>query len=350
MHRTLFPFLVLSLSSACVDIPSAAPIVEQRWVVPVETQRITVANLLPGGVAVTTDSSGFAISVPSAAISRTLAQDCPACAAANGLTVPKPAFVANASVSTPLPPDISSATLTSGTLRLVITNNNTFDPLRPSAAVGSARGWAVITVSNGGTLLGKDSVNGATSALAANGGTLTRDIALAGVITSSSPVTVAVTLNSPAGDPVRIDASRTITATATPTNLVVANAIVLVSNRSVSSTSLFDLTGVDSTVRNSVQSGALILTLANSFNVTGTLTLRLTPSGGTAITKAVTLGVGTTTQRVPFSQAELQSLLGNNVIVTYVGAVNATSGPVTVSPKQNVLVTAKLDVFLEVGR
>jgi hypothetical protein len=240
--------------------------------------------------------------------------------------------------------------LTSGTLRFVITNNNTFDPLRPSAAVGSARGWAVITVSNGATLLGKDSVNGATSALGANGGTLTRDIALAGVITSSSPVTVAVTLNSPAGDPVRIDASRTITATATPTSLVVANPSVVVSNRSVSSTSTLDLTGVDSTVRNSVQSGALVLTLANPFNVTGILTVRLTPSGGTVITKTVTLGVGTTTQRVPFSQAELQSLLGTNVTVTYIGAVNATSGPVTVSPKQNVLVTAKLDVFLEAGR
>lgn len=348
--RTLALAMPLALLAACglpTEVPKA-PILDLRWVVPSQTTRITVANLLPSGVTILPDSSGFTVSAAIASVTRTLSLDCSACVATNGLIAPKPAFVATPSTTTSVPADISSATLTGGTLQVVFNHNYTFDPLRPSVAPASAKGYAVITVSNGTSVIGRDSIDGATTALPANT-PLTRSIPLSGTISGSSPVTVSVSLKSPLGDPVLIDASRTMSVTATPTNLKVASANVAVVNRQVNSSSTFDLAGVDSTIINHVQSGSLLLAMVNPFTVTGTLTAKLTPQGGATITKTVALATGSSTARIDFSNAELKSLLGHSVALTYTGAVNSTAGTVNVSPKQAVIVTTRLDITLEVG-
>jgi hypothetical protein len=340
----------LAFLVAC-GIPTEAPkspILDLRWVVPSQSTRITVSNLLPSGVTITPDSSGFTVSAASASVTRILSQDCSACVATNGLVAAKPAFVATASTTTSLPTDISSATLTGGTLQVVFNHNYTFDPLRPSVAIAAPKGYAVITVSNGTSVIGKDSIDGATTALPANT-PLTRSIALSGTISGSSPVTVSVSLNSPVGDPALIDASRTISVTATPTNLKVASANVAVVGRQVNSSSTFDLSGVDSTVTNHVQVGSLMLTIVNPFTVTGTLTAKLTPQGGATISKTVVLTAGSGTAKLDFTNAELKSLLGQSVMLTYSGAVNSTAGAVNVTPKQAVVVTSRLDITLQVG-
>ncbi|MES2178455.1 MAG: hypothetical protein V4550_11405 [Gemmatimonadota bacterium] len=334
---------------AACTIPTDAPVTDVRWVVPSQTQRIAVANLLPSGVSILADSSGFTVTAATPAPTvRALSQDCASCVAANGLTAPKPAFIASASMTTTLPSDISSATLTGGTLNVVITNNYTFDPIRPNPIAGTPTGFAVITISNGSTVLGKDSVNGATTAIPANGGSLNRNIALAGTITGTAPVTVSVTLNSPAGEPVLIDASRTIIASATPQNLRVASANIAVTSKSVSSTSTIDLSSVDSTIIRKVQSGTLLMTVANPFAVTGTLTVNLTPAGGSVITKSVALATGNSTPSITFTQTEIQRLLGHSVSISYTGTVTGT-GSVNVSPKQAVVVQTRLDLNLQLG-
>ena len=342
----------LALLAAC-DVPTSvpkSPILDLRWVVPSQSTRITVANLLPldGSVKILPDSSGFTVSIASATVTRTLSQDCATCVAASGLTAPKPAFVASASVSTAVPGDISSATLTGGTLQVVVNNGYTFDPLRPNPAAGTPTGYAVIIVSNGANVIGRDSVNGATTRLSP-GESLTRAIPLAGTLTGSSPITVSVSLNSPAGEPVLIDASRKITVTVTPTGLQVASASVAVVNRQVNASSTIDLAGIDSTIINRVQKGSLLLTIVNPFTVTGTLTVKLTPSGGTTITKTVPLQLGTTTASIDFTAVELKSLLGRSVAISYAGAVNSTAGAVSVTPRQAVVVTTRLDINLQVG-
>lgn len=341
----------LALVAACglpTEVPKA-PILDLRWVVPSQSTRISVVNLLPSGVTILPDSSGFAVSVASASVTRTLSQDCAACIAANGLTAPKPAFIASASISTLLPADISSATLTGGALQVVVNSGYTFDPLFPNPTAGTPTGYAVIIVSNGGNVIGKDSVNGATTKLPP-GGSLTRTIPLLGTLTGGSPVTVSLSLNSPAGEPALIDASRSISVTATPTGLKVANASVAVVNRPVSSSSTIDLAGVDSAIINRVQSGSLLLTIVNPFTVTGTLTVKLTPQGGATITRTVTLAAGNSTPPpITFTAAELKSLLGRSVAISYAGAVNSTAGPVTISPRQAVVVTTRLDINLQVG-
>ena len=337
----------LALLAACEvpSIPDAAPIVDLRWVVPSQTTRITVANLLPTGVTIAPDSSGFLISAPAATVTRTLGQDCTTCVAGQGLNIPKPAFTANATTTTTIPTDVGSATLVGGSLNIVVTNNYTFDPLRSSTPPG----YAIITVSNGTTVIGKDSVNGATTALPPNGGTLTRSIPLLGAVSGSQPVTVALSLTSPAGSTVTMDATKTISVTATPTNLKVASANVNVVSKSVTQSSTIDLASIDNTIIEHVESGSLLLTIANPFNVTGTLTVRLTPSGGAVITRSIPLAAGASTATVSFNKAEIQTLLGRTVNVTYSGAVNASGGPVNVTPKQAVVVTSRLDLTLKVG-
>jgi hypothetical protein len=340
---------ILASAVAC-GIPTSipdSPIVDVRWVVPSQSTRITVDNLLPSTVSILTpDSSGFNVSASAATVTRVLSQDCSACVALNGLTAPKPAFVANASASTSLPAEIFTATVVAGSLQVQIKNGYTFDPMRPNPTAGSPNGYAVITVSSGTSVIGRDSVNGATTTLPA-GTTLTRTIPLAGPITGSLPLTVAMTMNSPAGEARLIDASKTLVVTGTPTALTVVTVSVI--NKTINSTSTADLGDVGSNITDRLQGGSLIVAIANPFTAAGTLSVKLTPAGGATITKSLLLGAGNTTPpAIVFTKDELKSLLGHKVSIAYSGVVNSPT-PVNLAPKQVVLVTTKFDLSLQLG-
>lgn len=343
-RRTLALTIPITALTACA-FPTEIPQVDQRWIVPAQSTSISVGSLVPSGVSIVQDSSAFTIAIAPTSVTRALSADCAQCAAANGTTAPKPAFAATVGVNSPLPADIASATLASGTLTLAFRNNYNFDPIRPSA---TANGYVVTTVSSGATIIGKDSVNGATTALP-SGGTLTRDIALAGTLSSGSQITVTVTVSSPAGDPILIDASRTMVVTATPTNLRVPSASVTVANRQVSSSIVASLSDVDETVRTHVTGGALVLDIVNPFTVTGTITVQFSAPGISTITKTISLTSGTTHPSVPLTQAELRSLFGHDVTVSFNGPVSGTAGPVTITPRQAFIVTSRLDVSVHTG-
>ena len=168
------PLVSICACGLPTEVPKA-PILDVRWVVPTQSSRISVASLLPNGVTILPDSSGFTVAVPNSTVTRTLSQDCSACVATNGLTAPQPAFVATASLSSSLPAEITSSVLVGGALQVVMSHNYTFDPLRPNAAAAGARGYAVITVSDGSTVIGNNSINGATTGFGPNAA-LTRSI------------------------------------------------------------------------------------------------------------------------------------------------------------------------------
>lgn len=342
--RALSWCALLPLLAAC-GLPTEIPQLDQRWITPAQTTVIGVARLLPAGVQVVPDSSAFAVDLPPVTITRTLGADCSACATANGTTVPKPAFVVNASASTPLPPNIVSATLSGGTLSIAVQNSYPFDPLRPSA---TARGYVVITVTNGTQVIGRDSVNGATVALP-SGGSLTRAIPLAGPVSSASPVVIAVKMDSPAGDAVQMDASRLLVVNATPSNLRVASAVVDVFNRQITSTAHIDLSDVDESIRTHLTGGALRLAIDNPFSIGGTMTVQFTAPGVTTVLRTLSLGAGVTNISLPLSQSELQSLMGHDVGISYDGLVTGTTGPLTVTPRQVLTVRSRLDLTLHTG-
>ena len=346
MRRFAAPLVLVALA-AC-DVPTSVPKWDTEWNIPSTSTWISIASLLPGSVSITPDSSAFLVSVPGISASRMVGADCPTCGTA---VMPKPAFTMTVSGTSSVPSEVLTATLGNDTLVVTSTNNLSFDPLRPSAAAGSAKGWFAVVVSNGTAIVGRDSVNGATTSFAP-GTALTRRIPLGGSVSSSSPITLTVTINSPQGDPVSIDPNGTISLNASAPNFQLTSADVSLATKQVnaSSTSL-DLTGMSADVVNRVQSGALILTIDNPVAVSGTLNVSLT-TAGTSIVKPISVAAGngttglSTSTRVSFTQAELRSLLGQTVDVQVAGPVTAANGRVTLTPRQVIGVTTRLDVIL----
>jgi hypothetical protein len=272
-----------------------------------------------------------------------LGQDCSACAAANGATIPKPAFSGGGTATVSLPSGVTSATLVRDTLTVSINNGFNFDPIRPSA---TARGYLVIRVANGTTTVGRDSIDGSALALAA-GTTVSRKIPLTGTIAAASGLQISTTLNSPLGDPVNINTAQQITVTGTTGSLFISSASVSLSNQSISSSSTdFDLSDVDKSITDHLDSGQLLLTVTNPFSATGNMTVTLS-GGSTPIVKQVTLSTGTSTPSISLTKSDLEALFGHKITIKFAGTVNGTN--VTVSPGQTVSVVSRLQIAINTG-
>jgi hypothetical protein len=339
----LCPLALVALVSC--DLPTAAPIYDTLWEVPGKSTSISVNTLLPSGVQVTPDGSAFQVNVSpsSVTVGRSLGQDCSACAILNGMTAPKPPFSGSGNAAVALPSGLVSATLVRDTLALTITNGYNFDPLRPSA---TARGYLLVNVKSGSTTIGRDSIDGAVTPLAANA-TLQRKVPLSGTINGANGIQVVTTINSPAGDPVVIDVSRTIAVSGSVGGFFVSSAQVSVANQPVTaSPSDLDLSNIDSTITKRVGGGSLLLKVDNPFNVAGNLSVTFT-GASMPIQKSLTLAGGTTTPAIPFSKDELAAMFGRKVSVGFNGSVNGAT--VVVAPNQVVSVSSRLQVALTVG-
>ena len=335
--------ILLTLATLCAcDIPTKAPQWDVEWNVPSTTTRIPISSLLPPQVAVSTDSSAFVVDIAPVVVTENLGTDCPACGT---MVAPKPEFTLTENGGSWLPTDLLSATLQNASLQVAVESNLNFDPLRPSADPAAARGWAVLEIRNGSTLLGRDSVNGSTVALPP-GGTLARNIPLQGDVDASSPIMVYLTLYSPAGDPVSADPSSSITMTASAPDLEIASPSIAVNGKQVSAnTDDIDLSNVGASLSDRVLSGALVLAIDNPIAVAGTLTARLT-GPGVLIQKSIDVAPGATTQKIAFTQAEMQSLFGKAISVEVFGPVSASGASVVLAPTQVIVVTTRLDVVL----
>jgi len=337
--------VALAVLAACA-VPTELPTYDTVWNVPVKSTTISVNSFLPvGQVTATPDNSAFQVTVSpsSTSITRSLSQDCAACAVVNGLTAPKPPFSGGGTASLGLPGDVSTVTLVRDTLTVTITNGFNFDPIRPSA---SARGYFTIVVTSGANVVGRDSVDGATTALAANS-TLVRKIPLAGTVSGAGGLQVTSQLNSPLGDPVVIDVSRQISLSASVGSVFVSSAQVTLANQNVSSPPTeMDLSGIDSTIVRRADGASLLLNIVNPFNATGNLKVDL--AGSSVISKSIALTGGSSTPSVTFTRDEIRALLGQKVSVTFSGAVNGSN--VTIQPGQILSVTSRLQLSLTVGK
>ncbi len=341
LRRAPVPLLLLALAGGC-DFPTSLPRWDTQWLVPVRSTSVTVGQLLPAGVSTSPDGSAFLVTMAPLTISRSLGELCSACTVLNGATVPKPAFTATVSDTLRLPSDVAGATLDVGTMPATISNGLGFDPIRPSA---TARGTVQLTLPSGLYTAGGLTLDGATDSLPAFS-TSTRAISLAGGVAISGKIAAVLAVNSPAGGTVRIDTNQRFGVTMSPQAVRVLSVNVLVNGKSVSIQPVeLNVGDIDQSLVERVRGGALVLHLVNTFNVTGTLTMTITGPGVT-IRKPVQLGTGVTTQRVPLTEQELQSILGRSgVSLTASGAVNATQ-PVVLTPKSSVQVTAQLELTL----
>jgi hypothetical protein len=344
--RTWFVLPTLALSVACdLPIPTQLPKYDTEWSIQGQSTTISVNALLPSGVTTTADRSAFQVDVSPATVTfpSRLGDDCAECAPLDGQVLPKPQFVADIGSTIALPAQLSKATLVRDTLLVTIGNGLNFDPLRPSI---SGHGHIVILVMNESTLVGRDSVDGSATSLAPDD-SIVRRIPLRGTITGANGLHVSAKVNSPVGDPVKLDASRVVTVTGRIGALFVSSAQVELPDRPiVTPPSVLDLSKVGQTISSRVHGGSLVLTVDNPLNVTGNLSVSFS-GGAFPIVKPFTLSNRTSISRLTFTKEEMQALLGSTITTQFRGTI-AGSG-VDVEPGQVVSVSSRLQVTLSVG-
>ncbi|MDT8341892.1 MAG: hypothetical protein RQ751_10300 [Longimicrobiales bacterium] len=346
--RALLAVLLAAATGGC-DIPTDAPLLETRWVVPSDETRFGVAQLLPGDVRLAEDSTTFLVDFDPVSFSESLGNLCPACVPLNGLTAPKPPFARGFQTAVVLPADVRALELAGGRVEVILTNGLGFDPLRPAPEV---YGTLTVTVTDAsdGDVLGALPLDGRTTALPP-GSILSLSVPLApGSV--GGDLTTRVFVDSPLGDPVTIDVTEEVRASAAALDVQVTAVAAEVGGRRVGLDPVqLDVADVDAEVRDRVTAGAFLLDVENPFGVGGDLTVTLSGGGLTPIVKPARVGPeARSTTRVDFTLDELRSILGRSgVVLSGEVTVDAEAGVATLLPGQELRLAGKLDVTLEVG-
>ena len=274
--------ITLAALSGC-DVPTTAPLIDVRWVFPIEDQSISVVELLPGNV--TVSGGSFQVGVDPFSLDQTLGVLCAACAALNLQNVPTPAFNLVYNEIGSLGTDVVSVVMESGLISLGIQNDLGFDPIRPAVA---RPGTMTITVYDGdvtGRVLGGTVLDGATDALP-NGMLTTIPITLAPGTVTPTILTV-IDVNSPLGDTnVLINVNNSLNIAVTVGPILVSSATVNVDGLTVDiAEQQLDLEDIDEDIVLNVQEGSLILDVQNPFEVAIRLVVEI--GGGDIICEGV---------------------------------------------------------------
>ncbi len=335
-----------ALLLAGCDIPTAAPIIDSQWIVPIRADSVTVAELLPDGV--TSDGIGFRIRGEQAGQDQTLRQLCPSCP--TGLA-PKPAFEGAVTTSTALPADVVRATLLAGgQIDFSFRHDLGFDPIRPSP---TARGQITITIRSGAAVIATSIIDGNDTALPA-GTVYERIVSIPGGSVIENDVVIDVRILSPAGGFTRLDPNQRVTVSALPSAIRASSAVVRVESQSVSPmVTDVDLAGVGDDVRSRVRGATLQLRIANPLAVRGVFSIRFLNGDVPLIpTRPAALAGGDETIDVDLLQAEIDAILAaDRVRVEVAGSVSGTAAGrlVTVTPLDVVRITPRIILEARVG-
>lgn len=338
VSRTALSLLGIAALAGC-DIPTEIPILEQRWIFPVENTTISVNEFLPSGV--TASGNSFSLAVGAFNTSATLGSLCPQCAPLQGLTAPMPAFQGTLTVTQSLPAGVSAATVQSGAITVAIQNGFNYDPI-----VGGGSVTLTLTDGPGGRQLAQEVITGTMAA----GSTRSAVLTLAPGAIGSTVVATAV-VDSPGGQIATVDNNRSLTVTATPAPILVASATVNVSNRAVSVDPVdLDVEDIDDAIADRIENGAIVLDITNPFGVALSMQVDINYPGG-KITKTLGIGGGaTSTATLSYTGEEFRTFLGRSpVTLTGNGAVSASAGSITVTPGQQAVINAKIDITLQIG-
>ena len=336
--RAALPIAGLAALAAC-ELPTEAPIIDQRWVIPLDDATLSVSQLLPSGVAVT--GNAFSVSVNPFSTHRTLGELCATCGPLHGATAPVPGFAGNFALSQSLPADVSQATLTAGSVALAVHNGFSFDPMAGGGTV-----TVTLTDGTGGPVLGQTVFSGSLPPGQARSQAITLNPGSVG-----ATLAAAVVVNSPGGQVTTIDSGQRLTVTATPSGIRASSARVNAAGRSISfDPTDLDVEDIDSFITDRIENGAIVLAITNPFAVAVSASVQIVYPGGT-LAKPLAIGsAATSSATLSYTGEELRSFLGKpNVRLTGTGAVSPTAAPVTVTPGQQVVITTKLDLTLRVG-
>lgn len=330
------------------DVPTDLPILEQSWVIEVEGSTIGVEELLPPEVALSGGS--FDVAVDPVSTNQTLANLCTSCVN-SPVPVPVPAFADSFDVSQPLPGDVTEATVTGGAIDLTIDNGFEFDPLEDG---GSGAGTIVVSLFDAVTLAPMGSVtwDGAAGDSLPPGTSDTKVLPVAaGVIGNTLLVRTEVSV--PGGqlaDSMNVTGDR-LTTTATPTSLLLSQASVSVSNKTIAfGPDAIDTEDVGGLIDiESIQEGAIVLSVTNPFGVTLVGSLDIGPTG-TPVSKPLNIPTAaSSTVPIAYTGDQLRSILGQPD-VTFGGSGNVNSStPVVVTPTSEIGIQTSIAFTVQIG-
>ncbi|NNM32320.1 MAG: hypothetical protein HKO53_04615 [Gemmatimonadetes bacterium] len=339
--------LVLALLGAACDIPTEAPQWDTQWTVPADSAHIDVSELLPATVGVTPDGTAFTITVPPVAFSQTLGDMCSACPPA--AVAPKPAFQTTFEDVTNLPADVSSVTTRTASADISLTNDFSFDPIRPG---GSETGELRLEIRDGdgsGPVVAELTVDGATDSIPPGStymATLDLDAKTFGDI-----LTAVVFIASPSGPSVLLTSSDEFSVDVSPSEVLVDEAVVALIDQAVDIDPVsLDAEDIPEEIIERLEGGALVLEVDNPFAVEADLDLQISGPGFAPIQKDVEVGQGASEEMVELTAAELRSFLGQpNVSFEGSGAASAPSGTTAVRADQVLRFRANIQLTVRVG-
>ena len=232
-------------------------------------------------------------------------------------------------------------------------HNFGFDPLRPP---GGSPGRLTATLAEaGGREVGRLTLNGATDSLPPVR-LARRTIALApGTI--ADQLTMAIEIESPAGGRdtehrVPLQRSDRFLATVRPVDVRMSSAHVDVVGRRVRIVPAeIGVEGVDGGIVDRIQSGAIVLDVANSFRTGLQATMRILKYGEIVVSKGFTIGEAeNSTVSLELTPEEFRSFLGQSgVRLSGSGIVTSPVGGIVVAPGMEVEINGKVDLTLRVG-
>ena len=344
------------------DIPTAAPILEQRWALTAAQTSLGVEELLPDGrislsansgssggsrLAPQTDScepaevtgevvsgeGSITVSAEPICVAWTLEELCPDCRVGQ----PVAAIDTERQQTWMLPPEVVSVDVSGGRVVLTLDHDLDFTPLRA--------GELEIVVESTGAAQDAELLRWE----------LDRDLAPGTPVTHTfdfgrHPVTVrggvrlafAIATEPDAGAPPVTDLARVIRARAHVQSLTIDSARVLVDDR-IEGEREFDLGDQDELdeLIERFQEGTVTVTIINQFpvRVSGSITL------GDTTTTIEVAPEGTTDVTFSYTRAELQELLGGPVTYAWNGSVTS-DGEQTVDADMQLLIRVRIDITL----
>jgi hypothetical protein len=359
--------LALGLSVAvglgACELPTSAPKWQTKWEVPAESTTVGVSNFLPAGVTLAAPGGPLLVTVPTPApITTSLGTICGALCAATA-TIPIPAFNnagSPVSGSFALPAAVNSAIIVGGGfIDVAVTNNFSFDPLRPPGT--AVRGSFRLKLTNGAVTVADTTIDGSIAALTP-GVPASFHIALRPGTIGGGTLAYQATVTCPgSASTAAINPAHTFVvgpSVAAPGIPLLGASVALVSQAFSDSSAAFDMSQLD-VDSSAVQAFALVLRIRNPFTVAGAFNATLSAPGVVPATHSLSLtpaisdsSVSNSVSVVNFTAAEFRRFLGHSgVRLKFAGTVTGT-GPgntVGVQASKKLNLQANLRTTLTVG-
>jgi hypothetical protein len=358
MRQRVAALVLAAMLAAACDVPTSIPNWDMTWDFPASSAKVSVNSFLPNGVTLTPNGAAFQANVATMTITRTLAQDCPACA--TGVSTPKPSYSATTTGGpVTLPAGMTSATLVADTVYVTMVNRYQFDPINPGAG---ATGTMTLTVTSGATVLGTLNLSGPTNTIPANGATTTAKIPVSGTV-SSTGVSLRVDVTSPQGSTITLTNTGSQQFTYTARAGATAQGPITASSASLSLTNQqvrpspsdfsFNFGSADR-----ADSAIVFVTITNPLSVSGTLNVNFLGCGDgngnffdscpnltTLVSRSVQVTAGTTSATFKFGAPGAKALL-NAKQISFGGTL---SGTATVTPSQAITVADRVQLTMHTG-